>query len=233
MAAGLPPAQIVVSADDVGAGRPSPDPYLLGAERLRTAPQRCAVFEDAPAGIAAARAAGVGTIIGAGASAHIPEVSMSVADLRGTRFDGHQLTIRTDHVLDRRADSRPRAPLNRSTQDLPPAAPVTDERCPYRRPEPPPSEKERDMMARLAAQWAPFGGPRQTRFRRVRDLAGRIHRPLSRARDPHPARACLPAKRQLGRSVKREPTSLLTQPSGDGASVPKTVVAATERSLDN
>ena len=158
-AAGLPPAPIVVSADDVRAGKPSPDPYLLGAERLRTPPQQCAAFEDAPAGIAAARAAGVGTIIGVGTAAHTPEVSMSVANLRGMRFDGHQLTIPTDSILDRRADSRRRVPRNRSPQDLPAAAPMTDERGPYQRPEPPPSDKERDIMARLAAQWAPFGGP--------------------------------------------------------------------------
>jgi hypothetical protein len=84
---------------------------------------------------------------------------MSVANLRGMRFDGHQLTIPTDSILDRRADSRRRVPRNRSPQDLPAAAPMTDERGPYQRPEPPPSDKERDIMARLAAQWAPFGGP--------------------------------------------------------------------------
>lgn len=74
-AAGLPPAQILVSAEDVRVGKPSPDPYRLGAQRLRTPPQRCAVFEDAPAGIAAALAAGVGTTIGVGAAAHTAEVS--------------------------------------------------------------------------------------------------------------------------------------------------------------
>ncbi|NYI04124.1 HAD-IA family hydrolase [Allostreptomyces psammosilenae] len=57
-AAGLT-APLVVTADDVSRGKPSPEPFLLGAQKLGVAPERCLVFEDAPAGVAAARAAGM------------------------------------------------------------------------------------------------------------------------------------------------------------------------------
>jgi sugar-phosphatase len=57
-ASGLRAPSVVVTADDVARGKPDPDPFLLGAERLGVDPTRCLVVEDAPAGIAAARAAG-------------------------------------------------------------------------------------------------------------------------------------------------------------------------------
>jgi sugar-phosphatase len=57
-AAGLQAPRLVVSYDDVTAGKPAPDPFLKAAEGLGVDPSRCLVVEDAPAGIAAARAAG-------------------------------------------------------------------------------------------------------------------------------------------------------------------------------
>ncbi len=39
--------------------KPSPDIFLLAAERMKVAPQDCVVFEDAPAGVEAALAAGM------------------------------------------------------------------------------------------------------------------------------------------------------------------------------
>lgn len=92
--AGLVPADVLVTGEDVEHGKPFPDPYLLAAQRLRVPPHRCAVFEDAPAGIAAARAAGVETVIGVGAAAATADVTAAVADLRGIRFDGQLLQIR-------------------------------------------------------------------------------------------------------------------------------------------
>jgi sugar-phosphatase len=91
--AGLTPADVLVTADDVERGKPFPDPYLLAAQRLGLSPQRCAVFEDASAGVAAARAAGVATIIGVGEAAATARVTAAVADLRGVRFDGRLLRI--------------------------------------------------------------------------------------------------------------------------------------------
>ncbi len=52
----------VVSADDVGRGKPDPAIFLAAAERLGLAPGRCVVVEDAPAGLEAARRAGMRSI---------------------------------------------------------------------------------------------------------------------------------------------------------------------------
>jgi sugar-phosphatase len=61
-AAALPVPAVLVSADRVSAGKPDPQGYRLAAIELGVAPERCVVFEDAPAGIAAARAAGATVI---------------------------------------------------------------------------------------------------------------------------------------------------------------------------
>lgn len=57
-AVGLPSEVPLVSGDQVGNGKPAPDPYLVGAERLGIAIETCLVIEDAPAGIEAGRQAG-------------------------------------------------------------------------------------------------------------------------------------------------------------------------------
>jgi sugar-phosphatase len=53
---------VLVTADDVEHGKPSPDPFLEAAKRLGVEPTRCLVVEDAPAGLVAARAAGCFTL---------------------------------------------------------------------------------------------------------------------------------------------------------------------------
>ncbi|PJE95210.1 phosphatase [Streptomyces carminius] len=55
-------APLVVTADDITRGKPDPEPYLLAAAKLGVDPARCVVFEDAPAGLAAGRAAGMRTV---------------------------------------------------------------------------------------------------------------------------------------------------------------------------
>jgi sugar-phosphatase len=60
--AGLPVPQRFVSADDVTQGKPFPDPYLKGATLLGIPPTGCVAFEDTPAGIESARAAGMRVI---------------------------------------------------------------------------------------------------------------------------------------------------------------------------
>ncbi len=52
----------VVSADEVGRGKPDPAIFLEAARRLGLAPARCVVVEDAPAGLEAARRAGMASI---------------------------------------------------------------------------------------------------------------------------------------------------------------------------
>jgi len=51
-----------VTGADVTRGKPDPQVFLLAAERLAVPPQRCAVVEDAPPGIAAAKAAGMAAV---------------------------------------------------------------------------------------------------------------------------------------------------------------------------
>jgi HAD superfamily hydrolase (TIGR01509 family) len=49
----------VFSAEDVREGKPAPDLFLYAARTMRVSPTRCAVIEDSPTGLAAARAAGM------------------------------------------------------------------------------------------------------------------------------------------------------------------------------
>jgi sugar-phosphatase len=60
--AGLPLPDVLICAEDVLRGKPSPDVYLLAAAGLGVDPTRCVVIEDAPAGIEAARAAGMAVV---------------------------------------------------------------------------------------------------------------------------------------------------------------------------
>jgi len=52
----------IVAAEDVTAGKPDPQVFLVAAARLGLAPHRCVVVEDAAAGIEAARRAGIASI---------------------------------------------------------------------------------------------------------------------------------------------------------------------------
>ncbi|MEV5810370.1 HAD family hydrolase [Streptomyces parvulus] len=72
----------LVAADDVTRGKPDPEPYLLGARILGVDPADCVVFEDAPAGLRAGRAAGMRTV--ALATTHAPaelDADLVVTDL--------------------------------------------------------------------------------------------------------------------------------------------------------
>ena len=53
----------VVSADDVEQSKPDPETYLKAAALLRTAPEQCLVFEDAPKGVEAALNAGMQSVV--------------------------------------------------------------------------------------------------------------------------------------------------------------------------
>ncbi len=92
-AAGIPVPPQLVTGDDVKRGKPHPDPYLLGAEKLGFAPEDCVVFEDAIAGAQAAEAAGVGLIVGVGELALNGSADIVVKDLTGITFDGELLYI--------------------------------------------------------------------------------------------------------------------------------------------
>ncbi|AEW97630.1 phosphatase [Streptantibioticus cattleyicolor NRRL 8057 = DSM 46488] len=98
-AAGITPG-LLVSADDVRRGKPDPEPFLLAAGKLGFAPHHCTVFEDAPAGLAAGRAAGMYTV--ALTTTHdVAELAadLVVADLSqvtaAAGADGVRLTVAT------------------------------------------------------------------------------------------------------------------------------------------
>jgi sugar-phosphatase len=59
VAAAIPLPRIMVTAESIQCGKPDPECYLAGAKALGVDPRDCIVVEDAPAGAAAARAAGM------------------------------------------------------------------------------------------------------------------------------------------------------------------------------
>lgn len=61
-AAGLPIPEKLVTSSDVKIGKPDPEPFLKAAGKLGFAPADCIVFEDAPAGVRAGKAAGARVI---------------------------------------------------------------------------------------------------------------------------------------------------------------------------
>jgi mannitol-1-/sugar-/sorbitol-6-phosphatase len=82
-------APVLVTIDDVSRGKPDPEPFLLGAKLLGVPPERCLVFEDAPAGLAAARAAGAATVaVTTTHSADELDADVVVADLSAVRIAG-------------------------------------------------------------------------------------------------------------------------------------------------
>jgi mannitol-1-/sugar-/sorbitol-6-phosphatase len=57
--AGLRVPPVLISSDDVGRGKPDPEGYITAARRLGVAAEYCLVIEDTPAGVEAARRAGM------------------------------------------------------------------------------------------------------------------------------------------------------------------------------
>ena len=59
---GVPRPSVFVTAGDVAKGKPSPEGYLIAAQRLGIAPAACIVVEDTPPGILAGKGAGMAVI---------------------------------------------------------------------------------------------------------------------------------------------------------------------------
>ncbi len=57
-AVNLPIPEVMITGEDVRRGKPDPQGFLLAAQRLGVSIGKCLVFEDSPAGVAAAKAAG-------------------------------------------------------------------------------------------------------------------------------------------------------------------------------
>ena len=85
-AAGLPEPALMIAAEDVQNGKPAPDCFLLAAARLGVDARDCLVFEDAPAGIAAAESAGAGVVVITYTHAHpVATAHLQVRDYTGLR----------------------------------------------------------------------------------------------------------------------------------------------------
>lgn len=79
---------VIVAAEDVTAGKPDPQVFLVAASILRTPPSRCIVVEDAAAGIEAARRAGMRCIGVSAAAALAADVCVtSLEELAEDAFD--------------------------------------------------------------------------------------------------------------------------------------------------
>jgi sugar-phosphatase len=86
---GLPVPEVLVTSDDVTNGKPHAEPYLKGAAELGFNPADCLVIEDAPAGIQAARAAGMKVI---GITSTYPAEALKQADAVIARLAQLQVT---------------------------------------------------------------------------------------------------------------------------------------------
>jgi mannitol-1-/sugar-/sorbitol-6-phosphatase len=89
-AAGFDRPPAIVTADDVARGKPDPEGYLAAARQLSVDPAGAIVLEDAAAGIAAARAAGVSAVVAVGDRGELAG-DVHVADLTALEWDGQGL----------------------------------------------------------------------------------------------------------------------------------------------
>jgi len=70
--------RVLVCADEIQRGKPDPEGYLLAASRLERASEECVVIEDTPAGLEAARAAGMRAV---GVCGTYSANALAIADL--------------------------------------------------------------------------------------------------------------------------------------------------------
>ena len=97
---GLPVPKILVTAEDVANGKPHPEPYLKGAERMGVNPSDCLVIEDAPAGIQSARAGGMKVV---GITSTYAAARLNEADFVIQRLPQIQVAVNGTGVLEIRA----------------------------------------------------------------------------------------------------------------------------------
>ena len=89
-AAGIAEPAVMITAEDVTAGKPDPAGYRLAAQRLGFDPADCLIFEDATVGILAAEAAGAGLIVVTATHDHPIETA------HGTLASYNSVEARTD-----------------------------------------------------------------------------------------------------------------------------------------
>ena len=84
-AVGIPLPKILVAADDVTKGKPHPQPYMLAAKALGFDARDAVVFEDAPAGLTSALAAGATTVVVGGYKGGPSEGLPRITDFLGVK----------------------------------------------------------------------------------------------------------------------------------------------------
>ncbi len=84
-AAGIRAPHILIGAHDVAVGKPSPEGYLAAFQRLGVAASDAVIFEDAPAGILAARATGARTVVVGGYRGSESDGQLRIPDFRNAR----------------------------------------------------------------------------------------------------------------------------------------------------
>ena len=113
---GLPIPEVLVTADDVVNGKPDPEPYLAGAERLGIKASQCVVIEDAAPGIESAHAAQMKAIAltGTYSAAQLARADLIISSLT-------QLQVAWNHNQDSlditlaKSDSQPHSNARRSS----------------------------------------------------------------------------------------------------------------------
>jgi pyrophosphatase PpaX len=97
-----PFVDLVIGADDVEIHKPDPHPLLVAAERLGSAPERCAYVGDAPPDMQAARGAGMVSIAALWGAAHSDErllaenPDIALSEVRGLLEIVHHAPQRED-----------------------------------------------------------------------------------------------------------------------------------------
>jgi len=74
----------LITAEDVEYGKPDPEPYIRGAQKLGCTPGSCVVIENAPLGISSAKAAGMGVIA---ITTTLPPYHLRMADAIVSSFE--------------------------------------------------------------------------------------------------------------------------------------------------
>lgn len=114
--------QAIVGSEEVSHGKPHPEVFLLAAQKLGVAPEKCLVLEDSPAGVEAARRAGMRCVVinalaprkQFGARAHVLSWSRDARALahnpwttlsRRAVYENPWIAVREDAV--RRPDGQP------------------------------------------------------------------------------------------------------------------------------
>ncbi|WPN60507.1 HAD-IA family hydrolase [Pseudomonas sp. P9_31] len=98
-AAGIPEPGVMVTAEDVSAGKPDPAGYRLAARRLQVEPAECLIFEDAAVGIRAGEAAGANVMVITATHVHplqTPHATLASYDVVEARVDlDNQISLYT------------------------------------------------------------------------------------------------------------------------------------------